>query len=81
LIGFKYLAAMHLNDAKGAIASHLDRHAPLGDGVLGWEFFGRIMSSERFDNIPLILETPEPDRWKNEISTLKSLAVSAESGR
>ena len=74
LIGFELLRGMHLNDAKGAIGSHLDRHAPLGDGVLGWEFFRRVMSDPRFDGIPLILETPEPERWQREIAELRRFA-------
>ena len=74
LVGFDLLRGMHLNDAKGAIGSHLDRHAPLGDGVLGWEFFRRVMTDPRFDGIPLVLETPDPERWPREIAELRRLA-------
>ena len=77
LIGFDLLRGMHLNDAKGAVGSHLDRHAPLGDGVLGWDFFARVMADPRFDGIPLVLETPEPERWPAEIAELRRLAGEA----
>jgi len=33
------------------------------------------MKDERFANIPLILETPEPERWSEEIALLKSYAT------
>jgi deoxyribonuclease-4 len=56
------------------LGSRVDRHAPLGDGEIGWECFRYIMSDERFDNIPLILETPDEERWAQEIAQLKSFA-------
>ena len=74
LIGSKFLRAMHLNDSKGVLAGHLDRHAPLGQGTLGMGVFEKIAADPRFDNIPLILETPDESLWTKEISTLISLA-------
>ena len=74
LIGFQYLKGMHINDAKAGVGSHLDRHESLGAGTLGWSVFERIASDSRFDNIPLILETVDPDIWKVEISRLKAAA-------
>jgi len=76
-VGFEYLMGMHLNDAKGKLGSRLDRHAPLGEGELGWEVFERISTDSRLDEIPLILETPEPGRWAEEIATLKGFAERA----
>lgn len=74
VVGFKYLKGMHLNDAMKPLASRVDRHAPLGDGEIGLECFRYIMSDSRFDNIPLILETPDEARWAEEIAQLKSFA-------
>jgi deoxyribonuclease-4 len=71
-VGFKYLKGMHLNDCKKDCGSRVDRHAPLGEGNIGWECFKYIMRDQHFDNIPLILETPEPERWPEEIATLGS---------
>ena len=71
-IGFKYLRGMHLNDSKGELGGHLDRHQSLGAGTLGIEPFKWLMEDHRFDNIPLILETPAPERWDEEIKLLNS---------
>ena len=73
LIGMKFLRGMHLNDSKGVLAGHLDRHAPLGQGTLGMAVFEKIAQDKRFENIPLILETPDESLWATEISTLRNL--------
>ncbi|MFI3331961.1 MAG: deoxyribonuclease IV [Rikenellaceae bacterium] len=72
VVGFKYLRGMHLNDALKPLASRVDRHAPLGDGHIGMRCFEYIMGDKRFDNMPLILETPDTDRWAEEIALLRS---------
>ena len=74
IVGFKYLRGMHLNDAMRPLGSRIDRHSPLGDGEIGWECFKYISSDARFDNIPLILETPDEERWAKEIVTLNNFA-------
>ena len=61
---------MHLNDTKKGLASRVDRHEVLGKGLLGAEFFKLLMKDSRFDNIPLVLETPDPDLWPEEIKWL-----------
>ncbi|MBQ8652900.1 MAG: deoxyribonuclease IV [Alistipes sp.] len=71
IVGFEYLKGMHLNDALKPRGSKVDRHTPLGDGLIGWECFRYIASDPRFENIPLILETPDESRWAEEIATLK----------
>ena len=70
LIGMKFLRGMHLNDSKGVLAGHLDRHAPIGTGTLGTAVFEKIAADRRFDNIPLILETPDESLWAAEIAML-----------
>jgi deoxyribonuclease-4 len=74
IVGFKYLRGMHLNDAMRPLGSRIDRHSPLGDGEIGWECFKYIAGDPRFDNIPLILETPDEERWAKEIATLNDFA-------
>ena len=74
IIGFGYLRGMHLNDAMRPLGSRIDRHSPLGDGEIGWECFRYIASDPRFDNVPLILETPDESRWAEEIAELKRIA-------
>ena len=73
-VGFKYLRGMHLNDAMKPLQSRVDRHTPLGEGFLGITPFRFIMQDARFDGIPLILETPDEERWAEEIALLKSFA-------
>jgi deoxyribonuclease-4 len=65
---------MHLNDSKKALGSRVDRHDSLGTGTLGLEVFRQIMNDERFENIPLILETPDEEKWAEEIALLSSMA-------
>lgn len=72
VVGFGYLKGMHLNDAKKPCGSRVDRHETLGNGEIGIGCFEKIASDSRFDSIPLILETPEPDLWPEEISRLRS---------
>ena len=74
IIGFDRLMGMHLNDAKSEYGSHVDRHAPLGEGNLGLSPFKAMMADRRFEHIPLILETTNPDLWSKEISLLRSFA-------
>ncbi len=74
IVGFNYLRGMHLNDAMKPLGSRVDRHSPLGDGEIGWECFKYIAADSRFDNIPLVLETPDEARWAEEIAKLKEFA-------
>lgn len=71
IIGLKYLKAIHLNDTKKELGSRVDRHDNIGKGLLGIEFFERIMKDRRFNHIPFILETPDESLWKEEIAMLK----------
>jgi deoxyribonuclease IV len=71
VIGWQYLRGLHLNDSKKALGSRVDRHAPLGQGHMGMDPFIFIMKDPRFDGLPLILETPEPENWAAEIATLR----------
>lgn len=73
-VGFKYLRAIHLNDTKKELGSRVDRHDSIGKGLLGIEFFERFMKDPRFDNMPLILETPNETLWTEEIKLLKGMA-------
>lgn len=72
IVGEQYLMALHLNDDKRELGSKIDRHAPIGDGTLGKEFFKRLVNDPRFDDKPLILETPNPELWEEEIAWLYS---------
>jgi deoxyribonuclease-4 len=75
VVGMHYLRAMHLNDSKVEFDSHVDRHHSLGKGKIGWDCFEYIAQDERFDSIPLILETIEPEIWADEIQALRHLEL------
>lgn len=70
IIGFDLLRGMHINDDKRELGSRIDRHEKIGEGTLGKDFFTRLVNDPRFDNIPLILETPDESIWADEIAWL-----------
>jgi len=71
-VGFRYLRGMHINDSKKELATRVDRHDNIGKGFLGEDVFRMVMNDSRFDNMPLILETPEESMWEEEIKRLYS---------
>jgi len=73
IVGFEYLAGMHLNDAKPELGSRVDRHDSLGRGTIGWEAFRMIMNDPHMEDIPMVLETIDERIWAEEIETLYSL--------
>lgn len=73
-VGFGYLRGVHLNDALRPLGSRIDRHTPLGEGQIGWDCFRFIARDSRFDDLPLILETPDESRWAEEIAILNKFA-------
>ncbi|MGE5420388.1 MAG: deoxyribonuclease IV, partial [Chloroflexota bacterium] len=72
IVGLEYLKGMHLNDSKKGMGSRVDRHENIGLGMIGEDTFRMIMNDPRFDNIPLILETPDETKWEEEIKRLYS---------
>lgn len=72
IIGFGYLRGIHLNDSKKELGSRVDRHDNVGKGLLGLEMFKMIMQDDRFNQIPIILETPDETLWAEEISLLRT---------
>lgn len=76
-VGFQYLRGMHLNDSKTPFGSRVDRHQALGEGEIGLPCFEVIMQDNRFNGIPLILETIKPEAWADEIRLLRQFEVTA----
>ena len=72
VVGFDYLRAIHLNDSKKALGSRVDRHDSIGKGLIGLDFFKRFMQDGRFDDMPIVLETPDDTLWAEEIKLLRS---------
>ncbi len=71
-VGFHYLRAIHLNDSKKTLGSRVDRHDSIGKGLIGLDFFKRFMTDARFDDMPIVLETPDESLWPEEIRMLRS---------
>ncbi len=75
LLGLDNVKVIHANDSKGALGSHLDRHANIGQGYIGMEGFRRILTHPKLRGKAFILETPvdeEGDDLRN-VETLKGL--------
>ncbi|HOS57522.1 MAG TPA: deoxyribonuclease IV [Bacteroidales bacterium] len=72
IVGNKYLKGIHLNDTKKELGSRVDRHDNIGKGLFGLDFFRRFINDSLFENMPIILETPDETLWKDEISLLYS---------
>jgi deoxyribonuclease-4 len=82
IVGFSNLRVFHLNDSVKGLGSHVDRHAHIGEGQLGTAPFEFLLSDERFERMPGVLETPhgkDGEELKADIATLRSLAEKARS--
>lgn len=73
VVGFSYLRGMHINDSKKDLATRVDRHDSIGKGVMGLTTFKMLMCDPRFEDIPLILETPDESVWAEEIDNLYAM--------
>lgn len=71
VVGLSYLQAMHINDSMKPLDSKVDRHNSIGKGEIGIECFKWIMQQDMFNDIPLILETPDESIWAEEIALLR----------
>ena len=58
IVGLKELKLVHLNDAKGALGSNLDRHEHIGLGSVGIDGISMFLSLGPIRRLPIILETP-----------------------
>jgi deoxyribonuclease IV len=61
VVGFERLKAFHMNDSKRPLGSRVDRHEHIGKGFLGLEPFRRIVNDRRFQQLPMLLETPKAE--------------------
>ncbi len=61
-VGLERLRALHINDSKMPFGSNRDRHADIGKGELGEDGCAVFLSEPRFETLPVILETPGPDK-------------------
>jgi deoxyribonuclease IV len=74
-VGLQHLFAFHLNDSVKELGSKSDRHASLGEGLIGLESFKFLMNHEPLRSLPKYLETPEGcPVWDKEIWMLREFA-------
>jgi len=75
-VGIRRVIAFHLNDAKSALGSGLDRHEHVGRGRIGLTPFRLLLNDQRFARVPKVLETPkapEPRADRRNLATLRAL--------
>ena len=81
VVGLAPLKCLHLNDSKGALGSHLDRHQWIGEGTIGPEPFRGIMRDHRLAPVIKIIETPKgDDPIRHDRRMLRRLRAYARSG-
>ena len=74
VVGLEFVKAMHVNDSKVPLGSRKDRHEQIGDGYIGLDGFTNFMNDDRWEGIPMVLETPQGDKmYKKELKILRSL--------
>jgi deoxyribonuclease IV len=82
-VGFRRVLAFHVNDAKAGLGSGLDRHAGIGEGLLGLVPFRLLVNDARFARVPKVLETPkepEPEADLRNLGRLRALRAQRRSG-
>jgi deoxyribonuclease IV len=81
-IGLERLRALHVNDSATALGSNRDRHANIGEGILG-EKLGVFLGNKRLQGLPAVLETAGPDNKgpdANEVRKAKEIRKRAIAG-
>ncbi|MHA1794107.1 MAG: deoxyribonuclease IV [Promethearchaeota archaeon] len=72
-IGIDRLRAFHVNDSVHELGSRHDRHAHVGEGLIGLQGFTYLVNDERFKDHPATLETPKTELFKQDLERLRSL--------
>jgi deoxyribonuclease-4 len=80
--GLKLIQAFHLNDSVKPLGSRVDRHAHIGEGLIGIDAFAHLLRDERFQQVPMYLETPKGTREDTDLdevnlATLRGLIEDA----
>ena len=74
IIGLDKIGVVHLNDSKGELGKHLDRHAHIGEGLIGRDAMRAILTHPRLQNLPFILETPDSETMiETNLQTVREL--------
>jgi deoxyribonuclease IV len=81
-IGLDRLRALHVNDSAAPLGSNRDRHANIGEGLLG-ERLGVFLGNARLQGLPAVLEVAGPENKgpdANEVRKAKELHARAIGG-
>ena len=73
IVGLKHIKMFHLNDSKKTLGSRIDRHEHIGKGKIGLDAFSFLINDERFQHIPMVLETPKSKDLSEDVENLKTL--------
>jgi deoxyribonuclease-4 len=76
-LGWPHIHLIHANDSKTPLGSHIDRHAPIGEGYIGKAGFRWILQHPQLRKLPFILETPvqHPGDDRRNLDMLKALSA------
>jgi deoxyribonuclease-4 len=73
IVGLDKLKAIHLNDSLKPFNNNKDRHAKIGEGLIGLEAIVNIINHPRLEKLPFYLETPNDfEGYKKEIELLRT---------
>lgn len=72
-IGSERVKAFHVNDSQKDLGSRVDRHAHIGEGMIGLEGFRSLVNDSRFAGLPMVLETPKEEDLADDIRNLATL--------
>lgn len=72
-IGTHRIKAFHMNDSQKGLGSRVDRHEAIGKGAMGLEPFRFLMNDQRFQNVPMVLETPKGPEGKEDVENMETL--------
>ena len=74
VLGLEHLKAIHMNDSMTPFGAHKDRHACIGEGMIGETALMNVIGHPRLQGIPIYLETPlEDEGHRLEIERIKKL--------
>jgi deoxyribonuclease-4 len=79
-VGLERLHCLHVNDSRGALGSHLDRHEHIGSGYIGVPGFRVLFADRRLQHLPAILETPKEGPYDDPDNLWRAIGIAVEVG-